>query len=248
MTDQFEQLKAIVDEATNSPEQALVIEIDSVRWSFRMFHGNFYDLVNPLKILEETPEAMKLWDVKNRQKLHRTFEEIARLLHNFLASSMSLVDHTRRHVIKLYSNTPHESFLADYKSEVTKHFVENANHQIAQGLRNYTQHRSLPFVGSVISYTREAGLKRVFMVSSRHLLEWDGWKPKAKAKIEQMKDGLHIRKFATEYHDDVQSFAKWLWNKQMEIHKDDIDRLNKLKGQARLAFQQAGLGDILKQE
>jgi hypothetical protein len=247
MTDQFEQLKALVDEITNSPEQALVIEIDSVRWSFRMFQGNYYDLVKPLEILEEKPEAIKLWDIKNKQNLHRTFEEIGRLFHNFLASSMSLVDHTRRHVEKLYSNSPHASFLQDYKDEVSSRFAENANHQIAQGLRNYIQHRNLPFVGSLISYTREAGLKRAFIVSSIHLLEWNGWKPKARAKIAEMKDGLHIRKFATEYHDDVQSFAKWLWNKQMEIHKDDMDRLKKLKEQARFAFRQAGLGDLVKQ-
>lgn len=245
--EQFESLKALVDEITNSPEQAVVEEIESIRWSFRMFQGNLSDLVRPLKSLEESPQAIKLWLVDHEQDLYRLFEEIGRLLHNFLASAMSLVDHTRGHIERLYSGDEFSWFVEDYKAEVTKRFLNSANHQLAQGLRNYTQHKSLPFVGSVLHWNRDKGEKRAFIVSSGCLLEWDGWKPLARAKIEGMKHGVPIRQFAEEYHAEVRSFAQWLWTKQMEIHKQDIDRLNEMKEQARSAFEQAGLGDMLNQ-
>jgi len=56
----FESLMALVDSITSSAEQAVIREIDSIQWSFKVFRGNLLDLVRPLKILEEQPEAIKL--------------------------------------------------------------------------------------------------------------------------------------------------------------------------------------------
>jgi len=175
-------------------------------------------------------------------------EEIGRLLHNYLASAMSLVDHARRHTKKLYCNDRFFKFFEECDQEIDKRFDNSANHQLAQGLRNYTQHRTLPVVVSVISWSRDEGLNRTFKVASESLLEWKKWKPLARKKLRQLKDGLPIRQFAEEYYAEVESFYQWLWTKQAEIHKQDIDRLNEIKRRARLAFEEAGLGDIINQD
>lgn len=239
--EQFDVLKSLTDAVENSPEQALIYEIESIKWSFRIFRGNFLELVGPLKLLEEKPEAIKLWSVDKKKELYRVFEEVGRLLFNFVASAMMLVDHTRRHVRKLYTGTRYSDFLREYDDEVKKRFASSANHQLAQGLRDYIQHRNLPPVGSRIAYNRHAGLSKMFRISTKSLLEWDKWKPLARAKLENMDEHFPLRQFAEEYYAEVESFYKWLWNRQAELHREDVERLNKMKEKAREAFRNAGL-------
>ena len=73
-------LKRYTERIENSPTQKIVREIDSIKWSFKIFHGNYNELIKPLKILEDEPEAMKLWDAKKQKELYRVFEEIGRCL------------------------------------------------------------------------------------------------------------------------------------------------------------------------
>ncbi len=234
----FEPARAILDEIAKSPEQALIQELESIRWSFKMVQGNFCDLIQPIELLEEKPEGIKLWSRENKQKLHRLFEEIARLLHNFLASNMSFVDHTRAHINKLYSGKKYAQFLEQYQIEISSRFSNNANHQIAQGLRNYVQHRNLPFVGSTISWNREKGESRSFHILIEQLLEWHGWVdyPLAKAKLQQMGKFLEIRPFIEEYFSQVSSFYQWLVDKQMEMHKLEISKLKLMEKRAKQAL------------
>ncbi len=60
-------LREYMDRIENAPEQRIIREIDSIKWSFKIFGGNYSELIKPLKILENSPKAIKLWDVKKRK-------------------------------------------------------------------------------------------------------------------------------------------------------------------------------------
>jgi hypothetical protein len=225
----------------SAPEQEIIRKIESIKWSFKIFHGNYIELIKPLRVLEDRPESIKLWDVKKRRELYRVFEEIGRLLFNYLAAAFMLIDHTRRYVDKMYEDAKYSAFKEEYEKEVRERFANNDNHQIAKGLRNYIQHRNLPAVGSKIIYTPETGLNKTFGISIDSLLEWDGWSPLARKKLRAMGESFKIRAFVEEYFGDVEAFHKWLWKRQVEMHGEDIERLNKIKDEARKFAKEAGI-------
>lgn len=242
-------LREHMDRIENAPEQKIIREIDSIKWSFKIFSGNYSELIKPLKMLEDSPEAIKLWDVKKKKELYRVFEELGRLLFNYLAAAFMLIDHTRRYIDKMYKDVKYSEFKREYEKEVKERFANNDNHQLAQGLRNYILHRNLPTVGSEIIYTPESGLNKTFRIPTESLLEWDGWSPLARKKIQNIGKSFQISKFVEEYYHQVEAFHKWLWGRQIDIHKVDVERLNRLKEEARAAFKDAGIitGDELKE-
>jgi hypothetical protein len=225
----------------NAPEQEIISEIGFIKWSFKIFHGNYIELIKLLKVIEDRPESIKLWDVKKRRELYRVFEEIGRLLFNYLAAALMLIDHTRRHVDKMYKDAKYSAFKEEYKKEVRERFEDNDNHQIAKGLRNYIQHRKLPTIGSRIIYTPETGLNKIFRIPMDSLLEWDGWSHLARKKLRAMGENFRISKFVEEYFHQVETFYKWLGERQVEMHREDIERLNRIKQEAKKALMDAGI-------
>jgi hypothetical protein len=225
----------------NAPEREIISGIGFIRWSFKIFHGNYIELIKLLKVIEDRPESIKLWDVKKRRELYRVFEEIGRLFFNYLAAAFMLIDHTRRHVAKVYKDAKYSAFKEEYKREVRERFGDNDNHQIAKGLRNYIQHRNLPTVGSKIIYTPETGLNKTLRIPMDSLLEWDGWSHLARKKLRAMGESFKISKFVEEYFHQVETFYKWLWERQVEMHKEDIERLNMIKQEAKKALMDAGI-------
>jgi hypothetical protein len=226
---------------TDAPEQKIVREIDSVRWSFKIFHGNYLEMIKPLRMLEDRAEAIELWDIKKQKELYRVFEEVGRLLFNYLAAASMLIDHTRRYVNGMYGDAKYRTFKEEYRKAVKDHFEDSDNHQIAKGLRNYIQHRNLPAIGSSIIYTQGRDLSKTFRISTDSLLEWDGWSSLAKEKLGTMGKTFNIRKFVEEYFHQVEDFHKWLWERQVEVHREDIERLNKVKEEAMKTLMEAGI-------
>ena len=237
----FDVFGEYMERIRTAPEQKIIRGIDSIRWSFRIFYGNYIELIKLLKVLEDRPESIKLWDVKKRGELDKVFEEIGRLLFNYLAAAFMLIDHTRRYVDKMHGGAKHGAFKEEYKKEVRERFTDNDNQQIAKGLRNYIQHRNLPAVGSKLIYTPETGLSKTFGIPIDSLLAWDGWSHLARKKLSAMGESFKIRAFVEEYFGDIEAFHKWLWKRQVEMYGEDIERLNKLKDEARRFAKEAGI-------
>lgn len=211
-------LDALADDVDSSREEDLRHEIQLVKWSFKVFQGNFFEIDNMLRSLEESPEMAYLWEGgTHRAELHRAFEEVGRLLHNFVLSAMSLVDHTRRHVNR-YTHDEYADLADDYNREIKRRFRNGANHQLIQGLRNYISHRRLPLVGSVLSWTESGQMTRTFYVPLEPLLEWDKWSSLAREKLEELEGRLPIRQFVDAYYTEVADFHNWLWSRVRAIH------------------------------
>ena len=70
-----------------------------------IFGGNFKELSKVLLHFENLKNALELMDQENRETTEEYQNEISRLLHNFLASAKTLIDHTRIFINKFYSGT-----------------------------------------------------------------------------------------------------------------------------------------------
>src|SRR5436309_1126101 len=66
--------------------------------SYHVFTGNYEELRRVLEAYHNPDFALPLWAVSNRPKLDLFQKEIVRLLHNYVASAKTLVEHTRKFV------------------------------------------------------------------------------------------------------------------------------------------------------
>ena len=148
--------------------------------------------------------------------------EITRLLHNFVASVKSLVDHTRRLYEKLYKPT---NLMSTYPDEIKVRFAENELAQFVEGLRNYCMHYQLPAIGTKFGFDVEKGLDSAVSLSRDELLKWNRWE-KGKSYLQGCPSDVPFSDIMAEYFEKVIEFFDWFVNQQQSIHTKEIAYLN----------------------
>ncbi len=140
--------------------------------SILIFRGNFDDLMNKIGLFK-SPASLVLHDVRNSDELHNFFIEITRFIHNYLASAMTLVEHTRILKRELYENNAlHQEFSGEYDAKINQMFVENSLHPFWQGLRNYILHKELPIVCSELDLNNLESNLLIDIVKLRENFDW----------------------------------------------------------------------------
>ena len=212
-----------------APEQRVVWAIESLRWSFEIFAGNYRELTQSLVRLEHNLDSSALRTVETREELNRVLGELGRLLFNYLAASFMLIEHTRSYLDRMYGTGEHAGFKIECQEQIDRRFAQSDVHDVAQGLRNYFQHRAFPAVGRVIQLEPETNRRGYFIIPTATLLNWDGWRGRARSKLLSMGDKFDLREFAQEHYDQVDSFQRWLQARQVELHRNDYEKLSKLR-------------------
>jgi hypothetical protein len=195
-------------------------DMERLGWSFYIFQGNYHDLLKDLHI--NYADFFVRFDVRNRAELHAFLKEIMRKFHNFVASALMLVDHTRNLSKKMYRGTQFEAVL---DSEIEKRFKQNPQIQFVHRLRSYTLHCGLPEPSAVLSGTMEASLK----MSITQLREWDGWTKLARQHLQTCRDDEKIEDIATAYFKSVSDFHEWFFNNQKKLHEQAFAEANALR-------------------
>ena len=148
----FDDFLKLISEIEQSEGERVYREIDKVKASVRLVKRNYDDLVNFLNAFGRQETIPIIWDEKNRDLRLRAIEEVDRLLHNFLASAFTLVDHVRRHRTHLYRD---HSFNAEIDTKIHTRVLSHPHHRIAQGLRDYCIHVSLAPVSINLSFQKD---------------------------------------------------------------------------------------------
>ena len=193
--------------------------IHSISISYGTFAGNEQEL---LRKLEQHADFASLWEfdgLRNRTKLQAEFREIIRLLHNYVASTKSLVDHTRRIARKLLIG----KHLDEYQKRVDSNFKEDSLTTFLQDLRNYLLHVSYPPVNRTIrfepTHIKSVGIE----LAVKQLLKWDGWNSRSLDFIKSHDDGIALAGLVSEYSTKVLAFYDWL-QKHIEVAcKSELD-------------------------
>jgi hypothetical protein len=195
-------------------------DIERLGWSFYILRGNYHDLLEDLHI--NYADFLVRFDVRNKAELHAFLKEIMRKFHNFVASALMLVDHTRNLSKKMYAGT---KFEAELNSEIEKRFKQNPQIQFVHRLRSYTLHCGLPEPSAVLSGNMEASLK----ISIVHLREWDGWTELARQYLQTCSDNEKMDDIATEYFNSIKDFHEWFFNNQKKLHGHAFAESNALR-------------------
>lgn len=123
--------------AMNASEgKRILTEMNGLNASVYMFSENEGELVESLEEVTWSPEGWLLFTPPLSHHLQAFRLEIGRLLHNFVASSLSLIDHTRRVKRGLYTDSERENA---YDQKLTAAFVNDPLSEFVKGLRQYCQ-------------------------------------------------------------------------------------------------------------
>lgn len=189
--------------------------------SLHIFQRNFQEL--EAAIMRHAPnDIMGLIRVtQNHQHRNEEQMEIVRLLHNFVAAAMSLVDHTRVFFTELYAE---KNLIPNYQEQIRTIFAEDELVNFVKCLRQFCQHYRLPLVVTQVSIDVE---KQVIQsgVSLRKtdLVHFIAWTKAAKAFLDKSPAEIELLDLVRSYNKKVTDFYDWFATKQREIHKAELE-------------------------
>lgn len=206
-------------------------------FSLNIFQMNALELMEASRRMRDPDQGFSLMLEKNREAGRQAHRELNRHVHNFAASALTLVEHTR---IMMRENYANMEIQKAYEKQVTAIFGNEPVANFVQGLRNYMVHKGLPSSHMFLSFksdpdaadgsgTQETGVR----YDTASLLEWSRWKPPARKYLTDAGEHLDVHRFAEDYLVLVNRFHAWLDAALWAHHQDDLTQLAQL--QQRLA-------------
>lgn len=204
-------------------------------FSLNVFQMNALELIEAVQRVKDPDQGLLLMMQSNREAGQQAHRELNRHVHNFVSSSLTLVEHTRVFMRKHYSET---ELFKTYETQVIATFAKSPVAQFVQGLRNYMLHKGLPpssmymkFEGSPGATDGSGTMETGVHYDTASLLDWKDWKAPAREYLELAGENLDIHDFALEYLTLVNQFHKWLSN-MLELHYlSDLQELESLQSQ-----------------
>lgn len=205
----------------------IVDMIKNLALSQYILNRNYNDLIEIFNYYQKDKE---IWDIKNRPKLGALQKELLRLVHNYLASIYSLVEHTYVFRGKL-NNKEFENFCNEkinkLKTDISITFLKD--------LRVYTQHYKLPFLEASISFKminskkREAISEQNLFLDKEQLLKWDRWSSISKSYLNKQDDKIDIKIVIQEHQKIIKNFYGLFYNKIAKLYEKEIMELSNLE-------------------
>jgi hypothetical protein len=212
----------LMQELAEMPEFHLVTQLRGLSVSLYTFDKNYQTLRTFITTLANDPRSDQLFILRNRDQLMIAMNEIIRFLHNYVASALSLIDHTRRLHRQLYAASGE---FTDYHSRVASEFTQDPLAQFVKCVRKYCQHYRAPDLAVNESWKQgDNRPTRTFSLVLEDLRTFDGWSATAKKYLEIAGELIDVLEVATEYRDKVIDFYEWFQSRQEEIHEDELRR------------------------
>jgi hypothetical protein len=195
----------------------VLVELNSLEASARVFAENYRELHKFLVGVQTNPDNafLGLDQARKRQK-EDVFAETHRLVHNFLAASFSLVDHTRCTRDRI---TPR--LVGLYKTEAKLRFSSDGVSQFWQGLRNYQTHYQPPPL-TIVGRGLPPDSTLTLVMRRKDLFAWKKWPSVAKAWLRQSDDNVDVLATATDYFEKVRDFQLWFGEKMRRERREDL--------------------------
>ena len=189
---------------------------------------NFWELDRHLEWYERGTVAWMPQSEEHERLINQYLRETLRLIHNLVAATKTVVDHTRN---ILRREWPDESSAVRTEFEAEKRvFTNDGRLMVMQGLRNFVLHYKLPAVLANDTWTPETGMVSRIRISTASLLESkEVWTSEAKHYLRNAGDTIELRPLAREYVEralDLQNRAI----KSIETH--EAGKLGPWKGLA----------------
>jgi hypothetical protein len=205
------------------PDMKLRQQAESFKLSNYIFDTNYAEFKKLLDFFINDPKSETLALSVNQDRLNEIQMDILRHLHNFVAASLALIDHTRNLYQELYRDSGN---FIDYPKRIRAEFETDPLSQFVKGLGKYLQNNSSPeiFVEESFSqnaYEKPTPKKRVLIYTS-DLVAFDGWNRMANKYMN--KPAIDLLEMADFYRIKVLDFQRWFMDRQDEIQGEQLER------------------------
>jgi len=211
-----ERIIELQNQLQNSAEYKRIGQIKRLSFSLQIFTSNAAELKRRIAHARRPQVSIKLGG--NQFLFEQYFLDMMRLLHNFVAASLTLIDHARR----LHANYADHPSFRDYKKEIKSRFATDPLCQFVKDLRNYTLHWEIPFIGSKVSIIPGERMEHTMYLNSDQLIRWDGWKAPARVFLENSNKEIDLYAVLLEYETKIRDFYDWYYMRLREVHEKDI--------------------------
>ncbi len=219
--DQGNRLFRIMNELERMPGAEILKSLQGFNISIFIFDKNYGDLEKFIKLATDDQQSGHLYWLRNKDQLQNAMFHIIRLTHNFVASSLSLIDHTRRLYLKLYKEN---GLFPEYDPKVQSEFAKDPLAQFVKGLRQYCQHYKAPDLSIETAVSGpEADPTRTVYLLKEDLAAFERWNSPALRYLDGIDDQVNILEVAKEYREKVLDFYNWFQHRQREIHHDELE-------------------------
>jgi hypothetical protein len=234
-------------ELLDMSEMKLRQKLESIKMPMFIFDVNSLELKNLLEFITNDPKSESLTLPRNHDKLHEVQLEILRRLHNFVAASLTLIDHTRYFYKDLYSDS---NQFEDYQGRIRDEFEVDPLSQFIKGLRQYFQHYSTPKVVIELSFPQNAdgveSLSIRVLLFTKDLLEFSNWNPAARKFLKNPQ--INLLEVTDLYRAKIKDFYNWFIDRLNEIHQDDLSKVKLKHNEFIQAFIEAKIDSRLQKK
>jgi hypothetical protein len=155
---------------------------------------------------------------------------VIRLLHNYLAGALTLLDHmdTLRDALN-----GDEGFSEEYQARWEERIGDPALPRFMEDLLVYMLHQGLPFALAELNFGRMGSgveVDSAIRLDVDRLKEWEHWSEKGREYLGALSDKVKLHDLVKEYADIVAGLYQWFVVRQSELHRDSLVRLEELEG------------------
>lgn len=200
------QILALLKENDDQAGQATFSRLNRLDRTLQILLTNSRELDEQLDFFADPHRSFHLWAVDHRSDLTAFLAENARLLHNYLASVKTLVDHTRHEMNGAYKET---ELLAEYQERVKDLFAVGSPAFI-QCLRNYTLHYRLADEFAQLHHSPGQDFETGVHLDRDRLLEWKNWSAAANTWLAEQPERIDFRDPLNDYEARVLDFYQWV--------------------------------------
>lgn len=196
---------------------------------------NANELMKAIGITESADFMIVAFRREYTESSNQIHREANRLVHNYLCSVSTFVDHSRNFMNEKYYDT---QFYNDYISEIQKRFNSSEIARFVKDLRNYITHKGLPDSSMQLNMTptgEPATDKGVpsnvisgIYYGKERFVEWDGWSSPAKRFLSNCTDKITIREIFEPHIKLISDFDEWFLTRFRQHHRVDFDELEEL--------------------
>jgi len=188
-----------------------------------IFYRNSESLGKLIEFGSNPEKAREMFEMKNRIKYQNFMFELSRRIHNYVASSYTLISVTHN-VIKRYKKKGEVKFFAEFElkqDELSKKPV----YELIYYLRQYYQHLNIPYLGSRYSVDNVEGQETIsFTLDKREILEYNELSTTCRTYLKGLADDIiSIPGLVENYNLIVTGFFDWVYNNLEVVLKNDIE-------------------------
>ena len=193
-----------------------------------VFQPNFMELVTLLDAAAANEDlAVELVQNMHDDSVRRRFNALTtQRLHNYLASTMSLVEHVRRLMRRKEGRIAQE--FAQRRTDLLVHDEV----PFMMDLRVYTQHRALPLLNHSFTISAINTPEQTFQSEIRLpvdlLVEWNGWKAASRRFQDQVGEVVVLQPVVRKHGELVFDLNRWLHDElsaENALPLEDVNRL-----------------------